>query len=60
MLFRRLAGADIEVRPWEIQLEVANKLRMIADARESLMEQLDAIKKLPAVLLHQAFRGELG
>jgi hypothetical protein len=60
MLFRPLVVADIEVRPWEMQLEVANKLRMIADARQSLMEQLDAIKKRPAVLLHRAFPGELG
>ena len=59
MLFRRLAVAEIAVPPWEIQVEVAKKLRMIAEARQSLMEQLGAINKLPAAILRRAFRGEL-
>jgi type I restriction enzyme, S subunit len=58
MLFKRLASAEIDLPPWNIQLEIADKLKLIAQMKRSLEKQLVIINQLPDVLLRRAFRGE--
>jgi len=59
MLFRRLASAEIHAPPWDVQVKIAEKLQAIPTLQKAIGDQLDAIDKLPATLLRQAFNGEL-
>ncbi len=59
MLYRRLASAEIQIPPWEVQVEVAEKLRTTSRLQAIITAQLDAINSLPDALLRQAFTGQL-
>lgn len=43
----------------EIAQHLSNQIKAVEPIKKTLKSQLDAIKALPAVLLHQAFNGEL-
>lgn len=59
ILFRRLTTAQIDIPSWDVQLEIADKLRELARLRGLSREQLAAIERMPAALLRRAFAGEL-
>jgi len=59
MLFRRLSQAAIGLPPWDVQVQVAEKLRAITAMRRVVQDQLATINALPAALLRRAFNGEL-
>ncbi len=59
MLFRRLASADIQAPPWDVQAKIAEKLRSIPMLQRAIGDQLEAIDDLPYMMLQQAFNGEL-
>lgn len=59
MLFRRLVSAEIDVPSWESQVDIAEKLKSVAELRRLVVEQLDTINKLPGVFLRKAFEGAL-
>lgn len=58
MLFNRLANGEIELPPWEVQCQVAEKLKEIRALKQSLEAQLAEINQLPSALLRWAFAGE--
>lgn len=55
MLFNRLANGEIELPSWEVQCQVAEKLKEIKVLKQSLQAQLAEINQLPSALLRQAF-----
>ena len=59
MLFRRLVSAEINMPSWNSQVDIAEKLKSVAELRRSVGGQLDTINKLPSALLRRAFSGEL-
>jgi type I restriction enzyme S subunit len=59
MLFNRLVNGEIELPSWEVQCQVAEKLKEIRALRQSLEAQLAEINQLPSALLRRAFSGEM-
>lgn len=59
MLFNRLAKGEIELPPYDVQLEASQKLRHLAGLQRSAEAQLSEINALPAAVLRRAFNGEV-
>jgi len=59
ILFRRLSTGTIEIPSYEHQMAVSVKMKEIPKIIKKIESQLETINALPAVLLRQAFRGEL-
>jgi type I restriction enzyme S subunit len=59
MLFNRLAKGEIELPPYDVQLEASRKLRYLARLQRIAEAQLAEINALPAAVLRRAFNGEL-
>lgn len=59
MLFNRLANGVVELPPWDVQCQIAEKLKEVKKLKNALESQLAEIKQLPAALLRQAFSGGL-
>ncbi|MBI4589790.1 MAG: restriction endonuclease subunit S [Candidatus Rokubacteria bacterium] len=55
MLFRRLAATEIEVPPYESQLDFARAVLFVERARAATEAQLEAAKALPAAYLSAVF-----
>ncbi len=55
MLFRRLAATEIEVPPYESQLDFARAVLFVERARAATEAQLEAAKALPAAYLRAVF-----
>ena len=55
MLFNRLANGEIELPSWEVQCQVAKKLKEIRALKQALKAQLAEINRLPSALLRRAF-----
>ncbi|MBI2526557.1 MAG: hypothetical protein HYV93_11270 [Candidatus Rokubacteria bacterium] len=58
MLFRRLAAAEIDVPPYEVQCEFARCIPAVERARAAAEAQLHAAKALPVGFLHAVFGGD--
>jgi type I restriction enzyme S subunit len=57
MLFTRLGKGEVDLPSWEIQCQVAEKLKEIKALKQALENQLAVINRLPSVLLRRAFGG---
>lgn len=57
LMFTRLKAGEIELPPWEVQSEIAEKLKTVATLKKRVSAQLAAIEQLPGVLLRRAFAG---
>lgn len=58
LLFRRLAAAQGQIPPYEVQEKVAQQLKHIETMVKGIEAQRAEIEKLPALLIDKAFRGE--
>ncbi len=59
MLFNRLANGEVELPPWEVQCQTAEKLKEVKILKSTIESQLAEINQLPAALLRQAFSGKM-
>lgn len=59
MLFNRLGKGEIEIPPYEVQSQIAEKLREIRNLEQGIESQLEEINALPSALLERAFAGNL-
>ncbi len=57
IMFTRLALAELEIPSYEVQSEIAEKLKNVKQLKISIESQLDEINRLPASLLREAFEG---
>jgi type I restriction enzyme, S subunit len=55
MLFNRLGRGEVDLPSWEIQSQIAEKLKDIKALKVSVENQLSEINRLPSALLHLAF-----
>jgi type I restriction enzyme S subunit len=55
MLFGRLAGAELEVPAWDVQVRVADQLRAVRRTRPLLETQFEAVNSLVAARLREIF-----
>ncbi len=59
ILFNRLENSEVNLPDWETQVKAGKQFKLIANIKKTLIEQREAINKLPAPLLRRAFTGDI-